>query len=109
MVTTLLSPSLILMQVMVGHWDRSLWNLFHAPSSGKATVTSDSWFSSRIRRGMADNNLKVRECIDTGRERERQRETHRQRKRERERKRDRQREGGEREREAYLGITRSEK
>lgn len=70
MVTTLLSSSLILMQVMVGHWDRSLWNLFHAPSSGKATVTSDSLFSSRIRRGMADSNLKVRECIDMGRERE---------------------------------------
>ena len=60
METTLLSPSLILIQVMVGHWDRSLWNLFHAPSSGKATVTLpslDSLLSSRISRGMADSNL----------------------------------------------------
>ena len=105
MVTTLLSPSLILMQVMVGHWDRLLWNLFHAPSSGKATVTSDSLFNSRIRRGMADSNLKVRECIDM----EGERNTHTQTEKEREGERERQREGGGREREAYLGITRSEK
>ena len=60
METTLFSPSLFLMQVMVGHWDRSQWNLFHAPSSGKATAMFpvSKLFSSRIKRGMADNNLK---------------------------------------------------
>ena len=35
MVTTLLSPSLILMHVMVGHAERSEWNLFHALHLGR--------------------------------------------------------------------------
>ena len=64
MLTTLLSPSLILMQVIVGQAHRSLWNLFHAPSSGNATVgfsSSGIFRISLIIRGMAVNNLEGRQ------------------------------------------------
>ena len=60
METTLLSSSLILMQVTVGHSEKSVWNLFQAPSSGKATVGFSSlgiFRSSRISSGIAVNSL----------------------------------------------------
>ena len=59
--TILLSPSLILVQVIVGNEVNMVWNLLNAPSSGNAMLTAFSWLSKLISRrsnGMAVSNLK---------------------------------------------------
>lgn len=59
--TILLSPSLILVQVIVGKEVNMVWNLLNAPSSGNAMLTAFSWLSKLISRrsnGMAVSNLK---------------------------------------------------
>ena len=66
--TILMSPSLFLVQVIVGNAVNIEWNLLNEPSSGKAMLTAFSRLSkatSRSNNGIAVSNLKERWKIIT--------------------------------------------